>query len=76
MLKIDELALSLPPTHGPRAEAIARLIGDELARLPLSRSLELCELKVPPLSLDPALPEHAVAAHVARAIFAELGRSG
>ncbi|MFY0568249.1 hypothetical protein ACN28E_31060 [Archangium lansingense] len=76
MLSIDALSLQLPAGFEHRAQAIAHLVGRELASLslPASLSLSLPRLVVPPLTVDPAAPDAQVAAHIAGAIRAELGR--
>ena len=71
-LTIDHLTLNLPPTLAERAEPIARALGDELARLPLSQSLSLGQLRVPPLTVHPQHSDQQIARDIARAVHGQL----
>lgn len=75
MLTIDALKLRLPPGFEGRAGAIVRLLGDELARLPLPPgNLSLPALEVPPLHTGPGAGNQEVASSIARAIGHRLAR--
>lgn len=72
LIQIDELALQLPAAYQHRAAAIARLIGEELSRLPISESVAVERLIVPPVSVPTGISESHLANTVARAIGAQL----
>ncbi len=72
MLTIDRLRLTLPPAFGPRADALARLVADELADLPLSGERQLERLTVPPVEVPQGSSERDMARNIARAIHREL----
>jgi len=72
-LNIERLHLTLPPALAGRAEAIGRALGEELARLPLSRSQDLAHLAVPPLVLDGQATDASIARAIATAVHRQLG---
>ena len=72
-LNIDRLHLALPASLAGRAEAIGRALGEELARLPLGRSLDLAHLAIPPLVLDGQASDAAIARAIATAVHRQLG---
>lgn len=76
MLSIDRLRLTLPPGFADRADAVARLVADELAALPLAGDRTLARLAVPPVAVPPGGSDREVAGRVARAIHGALTRGG
>jgi hypothetical protein len=77
MLKIDRLRLSLPAGFEARAGRIARLVGDELAGLPLAAGeLQLDHLALPPVSVARGASDRRVAGAVAAAIASGLNPNG
>ena len=74
MLTIDEIALSLPAGFEGRAERIARLLGDELARLRLAPGthLRLSHLALPPLAVAADASDADVASSIAGSIHAHI----
>lgn len=72
-ITIDRLRLQLPPDFATRADSIARLVGDELARLDWPAGTA----HVPRLALDPqtipsAWSDRQIARHLAQAVGVEL----
>jgi len=79
MLRIDRLRLSLPAGFERRAGRIARLLGDELAALPLAAGeVRLDRLALPPVDVARGASDRQVAGAVAAAVAAGLnpGRGG
>jgi len=71
MLTIERLRLRLPREQAARASRIARLLGEELARLdwPAGR---LESLRLPPLPLSPHGSDRQIARRIAQAIQAQV----
>ena len=82
MLKIDELRLVLPAGFEPRAEGIARLVAEELARLTPSTAGRFERLSAPPIEVSTNASDGDIARRVALAIHeglaatAAAGRGG
>lgn len=68
MLTIDRLRLRLPDHLRERAGDIARLVAEELAKLPVVSSLCLERLVIPPVEVHPRAGDREVARAVAAAI--------
>ncbi len=68
MLTVDRLRLQLPPAFRDRAGEIARLVGEELATVPLSADLLLDRLAVPPVEVSHQATDREVARAVAASI--------
>lgn len=80
MLTIDRLRLTLPPGFESRADAVARLVADELAARPLradpSGDRRVDRLSVPSVTAPVGGTDREVARVVARAVHGELMRGG
>lgn len=74
MLIVDRLRLQLPPAFRDRAGEIARLVGEELATVPMTADLHLDRLAVPPVEVHHQATDREVARAVAASVGAELGR--
>lgn len=74
MLSIDTLRLWLPVGFEHRAPIITHLLAHELARLPVSARRAIPMLGPLPLQVSPSATDSEVAARIATAIHAELGR--
>jgi hypothetical protein len=68
VLTIDQLRLVLPSGFGPRAESIARRLGDELSRITVGASLRLERLDVAPVEIPHGASDVHVASSIAGAI--------
>ncbi|MDH3404184.1 MAG: hypothetical protein OES32_06440 [Acidobacteriota bacterium] len=68
MLRIDHLRLELPPGFEDRAAGLARLVGDELAALPLTRGLRLDRLQLEPIAIAPGATDRQIAGQIATGI--------
>ncbi len=68
MIDITRLRLHLPAGFERRAARIARLVGDELARLPVASEVHADSLHVRGLEISPALSDRRAAARIASAI--------
>lgn len=78
-IAIDRLNLNLPPGFETRAAAIARLVGQHLARLPADADRNVRRLSAPVIQTRPLESDAALAGRIARAIHGQLGvpsRSG
>lgn len=73
-LTIDRLSLQLPPGFEHRADAIARRLGDELARLPWSGTYEQNHIQLPPQQVQREHTDRQIAAQIARAIHGQITR--
>lgn len=71
-LTIDRLRLQLPSGLEHRADAIARRLGDELARLPWSGSLNVQQLNLPAQTVQPAWSDQQIARHLAVAVQGQI----
>jgi hypothetical protein len=73
MLTIDSLRLELPAGFEHRADAIVRLVGQELSRAPVvahgEHRLPRADLA---LELDPALPDGEIASRIASALLSDV----
>ncbi|MDY6943671.1 MAG: hypothetical protein SVU69_11760 [Pseudomonadota bacterium] len=72
MLNIDRLSLRLPPGFEHRGGEIVQLLGEALAARRVSASVSLERLEIPPLTVDPAASNAAIAEQIAGAIHAGL----
>lgn len=68
MLKIDRLRLELPAGFEGRADRLARLVGEELAALPIERDQRLERLQLEPIAVDAGAPDRQIAGRIATAI--------
>lgn len=73
-LTIDRIRLQLPSGLEHRADAIARRLGDELARLPWSGSLNVPQVNLPPQTVQPAWSDQQIARHLAVAVQGQIVR--
>jgi hypothetical protein len=73
-IAIDRLNLNLPPGYEARAAAIARLVGEQLARLPVDADRDIRQLSTPVIQTRPLESDAALAGRIARAIHGQLGR--
>ncbi len=69
---IDTLNLHLPGGFAHRADAIARQVGRELARLALDRRVELARLDLPRIMLQGGETNFVIARRIAHAIRREI----
>ena len=56
--------------------SIARRLGDELARLPWSGSLNVSQVNLPAQSVQPAWSDQQIARHLALAVQGQIARQG
>lgn len=75
-LTIERIRLQLPPGLEHRADAIARRLGDELARLPWSGSVSVPQVNLPAQSVQPAWSDQQIARHLALAVQGQIARQG
>ena len=76
-LRIDQLNLQLPDGFEHRAAAIAQDIASELARLPISASLQVDSLSIEPQQIHAHYSDQQIASQIAQAIHGQLqGREG
>jgi hypothetical protein len=75
-LTIDHIRLQLPAGLEHRAAAIARSLGDELARLPWAGSVTAQQVDVPVLNVQPAWSDQQIARHLAVAVKGQIVRQG
>ncbi|PWB55645.1 MAG: hypothetical protein C3F18_05565 [Nitrosomonadales bacterium] len=73
-LTIGRIRLQLPPGLEHRADAIARRLGDELARLSWSGSVSVPQVHLPPQSVQPAWSDRQIARHLAVAVQGQIAR--
>lgn len=71
-IDIDTLNLQLPPALRWRAEAIARLTARELSRIPLSHSVELTSMTVPPVKITGGETDRIIARRISGAIHRQI----
>lgn len=71
-LTIDRLSIQLPPGFEHRADAIARRIGDELARLHWSGEVVRESLRLAPVQVRAELSDRQIAAQIAGAIHQQI----
>lgn len=71
-LQIGRMSLQLPAGFEHRGDGIARRLADELARLPVKRSLLKERVTLAPLQLHPAEADIALASRIARALHAHI----
>lgn len=71
-LTIDRIRLQLPCGMEHRADAIARRLGDELARLSWSGSANLSQLNIPAQTVQPAWSDQQIARHLAVAVQGQI----
>jgi hypothetical protein len=75
-LTIERIRLQLPSGLEHRADAIARRLGDELARLPWSGSVSVQQVNVPAQTVQPAWSDQQIARHLALAVQGQIARQG
>ncbi|MDR4518614.1 MAG: hypothetical protein MRK00_14690 [Nitrosomonas sp.] len=73
---IEQLNLRLPPGYERRADAIARDVARQLARLPVAQSFELKTLAVPKVNIFNGETDQVIARRIAQSIHAQLHVSG
>lgn len=73
-LTIDHIRLQLPPGFEHRADAIARRLGDELARLSWTGSVTLPQVNIPAQTVPPAWSDQQIARHLAVAVRGQIVR--
>ncbi len=74
MLTIDRFIISLPGGFEQRGAHISRLVAEQLAATPLTRSARLDRLAPAPVVLGPVTGDRAVAEAVAEAILEQLDK--
>lgn len=74
-LHIDTLNIRLPSGFRHRAESIARAVGAELARLPVTRPAVIGEISVPTIVLAGGETDTVIARRIARAIHLQVTAS-
>jgi hypothetical protein len=75
MLEIERMRIRLPSELQARAATIARLVGEELARRPLTRSAALDELSVPDVRVRAGDSDSQIAARIAHGIHSRIEAS-
>ncbi|MCB1985618.1 MAG: hypothetical protein H6940_12175 [Burkholderiales bacterium] len=73
---IEQLNLSLPPGYERRADAIARGVAKQLARMPVAQSFELKALTIPKVNIFNGETDQVIARRIAHSIHAQLHVSG
>lgn len=71
-LTIDRIRLQLPSGMEHRADAIARRLGDELARLSWSGNLNVQQLNLPTQTVQTAWSDQQIARHLAVAVQGQI----
>lgn len=74
-IAIDNLNIKLPRGFGRRADAIARGAARQLARLPVTDSVQLAGLRVPKVTVQGHETDAVIARRIARAIHREIQTS-
>lgn len=74
-LKIDRMNIAMPGGMQSRANAISRLIANQLAKMPLSRDLRIARLSIPAVTATPAEGDRSIAVRVAQRIHAQIQAS-
>ncbi len=72
MLTIGRLRLQLPDGYAHRAAAIARHVGDELARRPVTANAHVERLRLPPLEIPQGASNRQIAAQIAGQIHRQV----
>ena len=72
---IDTLNLRLPAGFAHRADAIARQVGRELARRPISGNVQLATLQLPQIAVYGGESNQAVARRIAQSIHRQIHRT-
>ena len=75
MLKIDHLRLHLPSSYEKKASSIARLVAEELGRLPIENSVRIEHLPVPQIKLHGTQTDAQLAKGIARSIHGQLTKA-
>ena len=75
MLRIDELALSLPSGFESRAASIARRVVEQLAHLPCERSMTIPRLVVPTVRVRSTDTDTMISQRIARSIVVAVQRT-
>ena len=74
-ITIDTLNLRLPNGFAHRADAIARQVGKELARLPVQRDVDLPVLHLPSINVSGGESNGVIARRIAQAIHRQINSS-
>jgi hypothetical protein len=74
-ITIDTLNLRLPQGFAERADAIARRVGKELARLPVQRDVNLTVLQLPSINVNGGESDGVIARRIARAIHRQINNT-
>ena len=72
IINIDKVNLSLPPGFELRANNIGRLFAEQLARLPITASLNIDRLSIPPLHIQPGETDRVIAQRLAHTVHSHL----
>ena len=72
MIRIDRIRMHLPAGFEHRATAIARLVGDELAKRSISQDATLDSISIAPQSLSVEMPDGEIAHGIAQQIVSSI----
>jgi hypothetical protein len=72
IINIDKVNLSLPPGFELRANNIGRLFAEQLSRLPITTSLSIERLSIPPLHIQPGETDTIIAQRIAHTVHSQL----
>lgn len=72
MLSIERLRISLPAGMQHRGTPIARRVASELAQLPVTQSVSIDRISLPPLHISSTNSDQQIATQIAKAIHAEV----
>jgi hypothetical protein len=72
MITVERLRLTVPARLGERADQIAWLVADELARVEVDAPVELDRLIVSPVTVSAAASDEEIAARIVDAVRAQL----
>jgi len=75
MLKIDHLRLRLPAGYEKQASTIARLVAQELGRLPVEHSAQIEHLAVSQINIQGRQTDKQLAAGIARSIHQQVSEN-
>lgn len=74
MLLIERIHMQMPDGFGPRAPAIARLVGDYMADIHFSESAARERLTIGLVQVSPGATDEEIAQNIAEQIVSALGR--
>jgi hypothetical protein len=73
MILVERLRLTVPARFAERADRIAWLAADELARADTEVTADLDRIVVPPVAVSAGAPDEEIAARLVEAVRSQLG---